>query len=238
MRRAIMLLEYGILYIIIYNIVANIISSLLGRELSLAFHFMLGLDIAFFIVACCVIKEANKKRRIIRECMHKHKESKEFADIDCLKSLYEDFSALQQSLEKEVDKNVLLFEYRRTQEMFMHYDRLNWSIGSILIGSNIAALGFVSSASNPNPNILFAAALGGSISLFAWILWFYRHASIYDVKQDRLYMIENQLGMFQHRMVGYGAKQGLLARVSGRTVAFLLFAGLLFAWLLIVWFIA
>jgi hypothetical protein len=179
-------------------------------------------------------KEIKRKRRIIKECC---KESEEFIDIDCLKRIYKDWSVFQQSLEKkEVDKNVLLFEYHRTQEIFMHYDRLNWFIGSILVGSNIMALGFVSSASNPNPNILFVAALGGSISLFAWILWFYRHASIYDIKQDRLYSIEHQLGMFQHRMVGYGDKHDLLAKVPGRIVAFLLFTGLLITWLLIVLF--
>jgi len=195
---------------------------------------LLVFDIIFYKKAHKAKEEVNKKkRRITEEC---DKESKEFANIDCLKRLYKDFPALQQSLEKDsaVDKKVLLFEYHRTQEMLIHYDKLNWSIGSILVGSNIMALGFISGTSNPNPSILFVAALGGSFLSFAWIMWFYRHASIYDVKNDRLYMIEHQLGMFQHRMVGYGARHGLITEVPGREVAFRLFVGLLAIWFLVV----
>lgn len=193
---------------------------------------LLLFDITFYKEAHKAKEDINKKKEMIEEC---DKESKEFAKIDCLKKIYKDFPALQQSLEKDsaVDKKVLLFEYHRTQEMLIHYDKLSWFIGSILVGSNIMALGFISGVSNPNPSILFVVALGGSILSFTWVMWFYRHASIYNVKNDRLYMIENQLGMFQHRMVGYGDKYGLITKMPGREATFLLFVGLLAIWFLV-----
>lgn len=134
-------------------------------------------------------------------------------------------------LTEEADKDVMLNEYHRTQEMLVHYDNLNWQIGSILVGSNIVALGFLSGSGAERT--LFAAAVGGSFSLFAWILWFIRHASIYNVKNDRLYMIEMKLNMYQHRMVGHAKEKRFLARVPGNQVATILCFGLLVAWLIV-----
>ncbi len=134
-------------------------------------------------------------------------------------------------LTDEPEKDILLFEYHRTQDMLTHYDNLNWQIGSILVGSNIVALGFLSNSRNTQ--LLFAAAIGGSLSLFAWIFWYFRHASIYNIKNDRLYMIEQKLHMAQHRMVGYAETKKWLSRVSGRSVALMLCIGLLIAWLIV-----
>ncbi len=114
--------------------------------------------------------------------------------------------------------------------MLRHYDNLNWTIVSILIGSNIVALGMVSNLSSYQA--IFAASFGGSLSLSAWMLWFLRHASIYNVKNDRLYMIEHHIGMAQHRMVGYARRKVWLTKISGLKTAFILYFSLTLAWLL------
>src|SRR2546425_3783432 len=143
---------------------------------------------------------------------------------------YETYSkAYASAITGEPKEQFLLAEYERTQEMLTHYDNLNWQIGSILLGSNIVALGFLSSQSNAQ--ILFAAAFGGSFSLFAWILWFLRHASIYNVKNDRLFMIEQKLSMAQHRMVGLAKENQWLSQFAGNKVAIMLCLGLMVAWL-------
>jgi hypothetical protein len=129
------------------------------------------------------------------------------------------------------DKEVLLTEYKETQLMLQHYDNLNWQIGSILVGSNIIALGFLSNVTNDR--VLTGAALAGTFSLFAWILWFFRHMAIYNVKNDRLCWIEEDLNMYQHRMVGYAGKKPRrwLGRIPGNYVSIVLWAGLSIAWL-------
>jgi hypothetical protein len=180
---------------------------------SVYFLVMLVVDVVFSVLALIVSGDVNRKKKRL---------GGEYS-VKGLKKFYglsDDY----------VDRDVLLDEYHRTQEMLVHYDNLNWLIGLVLVSSNIIALGFVSFADNRN--VVFAAAFGGSFALFCWVLWFYRHVSIYNVKNDRLYMIEQELGMAQHRMVGYASKNGLLVRIPGRNVALLLFFGLLIAWLI------
>jgi len=176
------------------------------------------MDVVFLIITLVIYKDIGSKKRSMKDC--------DGYSPDCLEKLYKDLP------EKEAEKDVLLAEYRLTQEMLRHYDNLNWQIGSILIGSNIVALGFISSSSNLN--VLFGAAFGGSFSLFAFVIWFFRHVSIYNVKNDRLYIIEYKLGMAQHRMVDYAGRHKWLTRVSGNKVALVLAFGLLIAWLIVI----
>jgi len=185
--------------------------------LSVYFIIMLIVDVVFSIITSVAYYDIGRKKRSMKDC--------DGYSIDCLKKLYNNLP------EKEAEKDVLLVEYNRTQDMLRHYDNLNWQVASILVGSNIVALAFISSSSSPN--VLFAAAFGGSFSLLAFNLWFFRHVSIYNVKNDRLYIIEYQLGMAQHRMVGYASSHNLLVKVPGRCVALLLYFGLLIAWLIV-----
>jgi hypothetical protein len=184
---------------------------------------MLIVDVVFSIITLVAYYDIGRKKRSMKDCDLNGLFKEE--SIDCLKKLYNNLP------EKEAEKDVLLAEYHRTQDMLRHYDNLNWHIASILVGSNIVALGLISSSSSPN--VLFAAAFGGSSSLLAFNLWFFRHVSIYNVKNDRLYIIEYQLKMAQHRMVGYASSRNLLVRVPGRCVALLLYFGLLIAWLIV-----
>lgn len=133
------------------------------------------------------------------------------------------------------NSDILLTEYEQTQLMLQHYDNLNWQIGSILIGSNIVALGFLAQTANPQASVLTGAAMAGTFSVFVWILWFFRHRAIYNVKNDRLFWIEEELGMYQHRMVGFAGEteQQWLGPVGGHHAAILLWAGLTLAWVIV-----
>lgn len=130
------------------------------------------------------------------------------------------------------DIKLLMFEYEEAQKMLAHYDNLNWEIGSILIGSNIVALGFIASAT-PSGNLIIGTALGGISSLTTWIMWYFRHAYIYNVKNDRLYIIESKLKIWQHRMVNLAEENGWLTHVDGWIISFILWFLLSLAWVIV-----
>jgi len=181
----------------------------------LAFLVMLAIDVALLVVVRTTFKDFGRKRAEV--------------PID---GSYDSFAkAYSGIILVEPDTDTLRFEYERAQEMANHFDNLNWQIGSILIGSNIIALGFLTRIDSVQ--LLFGAAIGGSLSLFTWILWFVRHRAMINIRLDRLYMIELRLGMAQHRMIGYALSKKWLPRVDGNRVALALFLGLLAAWLLV-----
>ncbi len=130
------------------------------------------------------------------------------------------------------DTKILLEQYKATQQMLMHYDNLNWNIGSILVGSNLVAIGFVVQQ-NSNPFLLIGAALAGMCSLWSWELWYFRHVAIYNVKNDVLYIIEAKLNMFQNRLVGLAEEAGWLGNIDGWKISYLLYVSLSLAWLIL-----
>ncbi|MGC9146063.1 MAG: hypothetical protein ACP5GS_08170 [Nitrososphaeria archaeon] len=130
------------------------------------------------------------------------------------------------------DTKTLLEQYKATQQMLMHYDNLNWNIGSILVGSNLVAIGFVVQQ-NQNPFLLVGAALAGMSSLWSWELWYFRHVAIYNVKNDVLYIIEAKLNMFQNRLVGLAEEAGWLGNIDGWKISYLLYLSLSLSWLIL-----
>jgi len=171
----------------------------------------------------------------------KHREMKRYKDkcknnnnLDAIYLLYSGiFSTETTPIVKDpLMIQVLIEEYKMTQEMLEHYDKLNWQIGSILIGSNLIALGSISKFHNNQ--LVLAIALAGSFSIFSWMLWYFRHAAIYNIKNDRLYMIENLLNMYQHRMVGYASQQKWLTPFPGRVIALIFGISLIISWALVV----
>jgi hypothetical protein len=130
------------------------------------------------------------------------------------------------------DTEILLEQYKETQTMLRHYDNLNWNIGSILVGSNLVAMGFVAQQ-NSNPFILVGAAVAGMCSLWAWELWYLRHAAIYNVKNDVLYIIEEKLNMLQNRFVGLAEEAGWLGNIDGWKISYILYSSLSLSWLII-----
>lgn len=97
------------------------------------------------------------------------------------------------------DRKLLKFEYKRCQEMVIHYDNMNWQIGSILVGSNIVALG-LSLRAELNP-FLLGLSIAGMVSMFLWAFWYFRHMALYNLRNDRMYVIEKKLGLRQNLMV-------------------------------------
>lgn len=102
------------------------------------------------------------------------------------------------------------FEYQMAQEMLRHYDALNWQIGLILIASVLILTGF-----SLNPDTIELAkksvevrrmlSLGiPALSLFVlgiWLLWFRRHRTLYNFRNEVIHRLELQLGMYHHLRV-------------------------------------
>jgi len=134
------------------------------------------------------------------------------------------------------DPETLRFIYEKAQEMLIHYDNLNWQIGSILLGSNLVTMGLslqqrIGSLSVP------ILAVAGIISQFAWAFWFTRHVAMYNLRNDVLYRIEMELGIPHHSLpANQKVKNGRwLGLISGKWTAVFLSIGLSFTWLLIAW---
>jgi hypothetical protein len=117
------------------------------------------------------------------------------------------------------------FEYEMAQRMLMHYDSLNWQIGSILIAAVIIMTGFVLKGdliAKPIDFILLRFAIAFALPIFSlfilivWILWFRRHRDLYNLRNEVLYRIEVQLGMYHFLRVveAVGSQNKTFAKLS------------------------
>jgi len=97
------------------------------------------------------------------------------------------------------------FEYEMAQQMLRHYDALNWQIGGILIAAVSIMTGFVLngeflSNAKESQALCYVITIGFPVfSLFVlivWILWFRRHRDLYNLRNEVLYRLEVQLGMY------------------------------------------
>lgn len=91
----------------------------------------------------------------------------------------------------------LRLEYEKTQDMVVHFDTINWTIGSILIAGIFLMIGTAGDKIQIYPFL----ALFSFIGLVVWRLYYHRHKGILKVKFDRLHYIEEKLGLEQHRQV-------------------------------------
>jgi len=105
----------------------------------------------------------------------------------------------------DAEKQYLLTEYQAAQEMACHYDKMNWTIGTILIAATFAMVGLVGDKFHMYPSL---AGLS-FVSLGIWRLYYERHKKIQDVKWERLQEIEKILGLRQHIAVREADKNGM-----------------------------
>ena len=96
-------------------------------------------------------------------------------------------------------------EYQMAQEMLRHYDILNWHIGSILIAAVIILTGLVvrkeiidlaRESRQIGVVIMLGTPLFSFFVLRVWLLWFRRHRDLYNFRNEVLYRLEAQLGMY------------------------------------------
>jgi hypothetical protein len=96
-------------------------------------------------------------------------------------------------------------EYQMAQEMLRHYDTLNWQIGGILIAAVIILTGLavneeIIGVARESRGLHIAIIVGIPLfSLFVlgvWLLWFKRHRELYNFRNEVLYRLEEQLGMY------------------------------------------
>jgi len=136
------------------------------------------------------------------------------------------------------DPKLLRFLYDKAQEMLIHYDRLNWEIGSILVGSNLVAMSF-SLQQGLNPVLVLGLAVAGIMSQFMWLFWFFRHMALYNLRSDVLYKVEEELRIHHHRLpreVSAGCNKWL-GLLSGHHSAVILAFGFSTIWWLMTLFI-
>ena len=108
-------------------------------------------------------------------------------------------------------RNELLKEYELTQQMAIHYDTLNWQIGSILIAGIFITFGIMG-------NNLSSYPILSAISLFVLIVWnrfYFRHKAIQNTKFRRLHEIEIFLEFKQHLNVEKSDAQNLQQGLHG-----------------------
>jgi hypothetical protein len=95
-------------------------------------------------------------------------------------------------------QEILLEEYKVTQESISHYERMIWNIGSIFNAIVIGILGL--SVDIQQPNTLIIPII---VSIWFHGLWFLfetRYRQVNLSKFRRLWKIEQELGM-QHNLV-------------------------------------
>lgn len=132
----------------------------------------------------------------------------------------------------KTDEKNLRLEYEKTQEMAIHYDTLNWTIGSILIAGVFVTIGIVGEKIQLYPHL----AIFSFIVLGVWRLYYKRHKEIQRIKFRRLHEIEKRLKMAQHLRVNRYDKTGEMFGLKGDHCANILFMGIP-AILLVLWFI-
>lgn len=102
------------------------------------------------------------------------------------------------------------FEYQMAQEMLRHYDVMNWQIGSILIAAVLIFTGFavnkdIIELAKKSCELRWILNLGipllSFFVLFTWLLWFRRHRSLYNFRNEVLHRLEMQLGMYHFLLV-------------------------------------
>ncbi len=99
-----------------------------------------------------------------------------------------------QNMSPEEEIANLRMEYEKTQDMAIHFDLLNWTIGSILIAGVFVMIGIVGEKKQVYPYL----AVFSFIALLVWRLYYKRHRDIQMVKYRRLHCIEKKLKLQQH----------------------------------------
>lgn len=84
-----------------------------------------------------------------------------------------------------------------------------------------------------DPLVAVGLAYAGISIITFWVLWFFRHTAMCNVKYVRLYWIEKILGMYQHRMIGYALQRKWLGVVPGWVLALLLWLLVCVVWILL-----
>jgi hypothetical protein len=136
------------------------------------------------------------------------------------------------------DPKQLRFLYDKAQNMLIHYDNLNWQIGSILVGSNLVAMSF-SIQLGYDSILVLGLAISGMLSQLLWLLFFLRHMALYNLRNDVLFKIEEIWKIKHHRLttevkMRYKYALGL---VPGHFSALVLGIGFSTVWWLLTFFI-
>ena len=104
---------------------------------------------------------------------------------------------IKQDLLNESEKHDLLTEYEFTQQMAIHYDQINWQIGSIIFAGIFVGMGIIGT----NIDSYIPMIIISFLILLTWNLFYKRHKHIQNKKFERLQQLELLLGFKQHLMI-------------------------------------
>jgi hypothetical protein len=118
------------------------------------------------------------------------------------------------------NKEIILEEYKATQESISHYETMIWNIGSIFTVIIVGILSLTIKLDQPDSLIIPIIVAIWFYGL--WILFEVRYRQINLSKFRRLWDIENQLGMMQNL---YVKEDDLKRKFIPRGHLLILFAG-------------
>lgn len=100
----------------------------------------------------------------------------------------------------EPDRETLLVEYQKAQDSAEHHDNLVWTVSSIILGGMLVLMGFTLDHLTKGFDllVLYTSILGIVLITFLWFLQSTLR-SIKRQKYERCKIIEQKLGMEQHR---------------------------------------
>ena len=91
-------------------------------------------------------------------------------------------------------------EYQAAQDCYLHYDSFRWQAGSLLIAGVFVFWGLLISSTPPaSSRIVGFSGVLVALLMSIWILFAHHYRQIYLCKLHRIYELEEDLLMEQHR---------------------------------------
>ena len=91
-------------------------------------------------------------------------------------------------------QKILLNQYSIANQKIMHYERITWEMGSVLIAGSLAAIGWVATREFVSPISLIAVCTLGLTLTTIWWEWFERHRKIDLTIYNWIWAVEKRLG--------------------------------------------
>jgi hypothetical protein len=90
-------------------------------------------------------------------------------------------------------------EYQAAQGCVLHYDKFTWQVGAVLIAGTFVFWGFLISSNFMKEAGIGTACLLVNLVMTMWILYAQYNRQIFIYKLERIYELEENLHMEQHR---------------------------------------
>jgi hypothetical protein len=100
----------------------------------------------------------------------------------------------------KLEIEIKIAEYQAAQECYIHYDNYRWQAGRVLIAGVLISFGLLLGSQNSiSPAVIFWLDILVTVVMSIWILFAHRCRQFYLFKLHRIYELEKDLHMEQHR---------------------------------------